>query len=85
MITKKHLVINPLTGQYTYLENKEDVAPLVIQYALELYYSQTSNLYYRTAFVDEHNHEFMDDSGENGTEIPLELLNQAIGKINENL
>lgn len=85
MITKKHLVFNALTGQYTYLENKEDVAPLVIQYALELYYSQTSNLYYRAAFVDEHNHEFMDESGENGTEIPIELLNIAIGKINEDL
>jgi hypothetical protein len=85
MITKKHLVLNALTGQYTYLENKEDVAPLVVQYALELYYVQTSNLYYRAAFVDEHNHEFMDESGENGTEIPPELLAKAIGKINENI
>ena len=85
MITKKHLVLNVLTGQYTYLENKEDVAPLVVQYALELYYTQTSNLYYRAAFVDEHNHEFMDESGENGTEIPPELLAQAIGKVNADI
>jgi hypothetical protein len=85
VITKKHLVLNVLTGQYTYLENKEDVAPLVVQYALELYYTQTSNLYYRAAFVDEHNHEFMDESGENGTEIPPELLAQAIGKVNADI
>jgi hypothetical protein len=83
MITEKHLVLNALTGQYAYLENKEDVAPLVVQYALELYYAQTSNLYYRVAFVDEHNHEFMDESGQNGTEIPADLLNKAIGEINE--
>lgn len=83
MITEKHLVLNALTGQYTYLENKEDVAPLVVQYALDLYYAQTSNLYYRAAFVDEHNHEFMDESGENGTELPPELLANAINKINE--
>jgi len=85
MITKKHLVFNALTGQYTYLENKEDVAPLVVQYALELYYAQTRNLYYRAAFVDEHNHEFMDESGENGTEIPPELLAEAIGKVNADI
>lgn len=85
MITQKHLVLNGLTGQYTYLENKEDVAPLIIQYALEMYYAHTKNLYYRTAFVDEHNHEFMDESGTNGTEIPPELLTAAVQKINENL
>jgi hypothetical protein len=85
MITEKHLVLNALTGQYTYLESKEDVAPLILQYALEMYYAQTSNLYYRAAFVDEHNHEFMDESGVNGAEIPPELLAAAIGKINENL
>jgi hypothetical protein len=85
MITEKHLVLNALTGQYTYLENKEDVAPLVVQYALELYYTQTRNVYYRAAFVDEHNHEFMDESGENGTEIPPELLAEAIGKVNADI
>jgi hypothetical protein len=83
VITKKHLVLNALTGQHTYLENKEDVAPLVVQYALDLYYAQTSNLYYRTAFVDEHNYEYMDESGKNGAEIPPELLADAIRKINE--
>jgi hypothetical protein len=55
----------------------------VVQYALELYYAQTSNLYYRAAFVDEHNYEYMDESGKNGTEIPDELLADAISKINE--
>jgi len=85
MITEKHLVFNALTGQYTYLENKEDVAPLVVQYALELYYAQTSNLYYRAAFVDEHNYEYLNENGDNGTEIPLELLTNEINKINENL
>lgn len=85
MITEKHLVFNVLTGQYTYLENKEDVAPLVVQYALELYYAQSRNLYYRSAFVDENNYEFLNENGDNGTEIPAELLAQAVDKVNENI
>jgi len=83
MITEKHLVLNALSGQYTYLESKADVAPLVVQYALELYRAQTNNLYYRAAFVDEHNHEFLNENGDNGTEIPADLLNKAIKEIDE--
>jgi hypothetical protein len=85
MITEKHIVFNCLTGQYIYLDYKEEVAPAIVKNALDLYYAQTLGVHYKVVFVDEHGHEYENSNGDNGTEIPVELLAQEIVKINENI
>jgi hypothetical protein len=82
MIIKKHLVFNPLTGQYTYFDNKDDVAPAILKNALELYYTQSLNAHYKIVYVNEDGVEYNNPEGDNGTEIPEELLKAEIEKIN---
>lgn len=85
MIEEKHLVFNCLTGQYKYLTSKDEVADHILKNALELYFSQTHGVHYRCVCVDEHGHEYENKLGDNGTEIPAELLAEALAKLNENL
>lgn len=85
MITEKHIVFNCLTGQYIYFDSKEEVAPAILKNALDLYYAQSSGVHYKVVYVDEYGHEYEDANGNNGTEIPAELLTQEIAKINENI
>jgi|Laugresu1bdmlbsd_1035121.scaffolds.fasta_scaffold00155_24 hypothetical protein len=86
MIEEKHIVFNCLIGQYEYLASKDDVASRILKNALELYYSQTRGVHYRCVYIDEHGYEYESkDGGDNGTEIPPELLAEALNKINENL
>jgi hypothetical protein len=84
-LTKKYLVFNPLVGQYTYFDNKNDVAPAIIKNALELYYAQSLNAYYKVVYVNEDGVEYDNPEGRNGTEIPEDLLLAAIQEINENV
>lgn len=85
MIEEKHIVFNCLTGQYDFLSSKDEVASRILKNALELYFAQTNGVHYRSVFVDENNYEYQNMNGDNGTEIPPELLIETANKINENL
>lgn len=85
MIIEKHIVFNCLTGQYIYFDAKEEVAPAIIKNALDLYYAQTSGVHYKVVYVDENGREYKNVNGDNGTELPKELLAEYISKINENI
>jgi hypothetical protein len=85
MIIEKHIVFNCLTGQYIYFDAKEEVAPAIIKNALDLYYAQTSGVHYKVVYVDENGREYQNVNGDNGTELPKELLAEHISKINENI
>lgn len=85
MMTEKHGVYDALTGQYSFLERKEDVPAKIIECALRLYYAQTNNAYYYVAKVDEFGHELSGDSTTGLTEIPQDVLDAALKTINEKI
>jgi hypothetical protein len=85
MMTEKYGVYNPLIGQYVFLENKEDIPAKILETALALYYVQTNNAYLYVAKVDEFGHETSGDATTGLTEIPQEILNEAINNLNETL
>lgn len=82
---EKYLVFNPLTGQYKYLDNKNEVAPEILKNALELYYVQSLNAHYKIVYVNEDGVEYDNPEGKNGTEIPEDLLLAAIKEIDESI
>ena len=84
-LTPKHLVYNALTGEYTYYDNKEDVAPNILKNIINLYYTQSHNAHYKVVYVDENGYEYDNAEGHNGTELPEDLMLMAIKEINENL
>lgn len=83
---EKHLIYNPITGEHLYFDTKEEIYPVVLNLALELFYSQTSNCFYRVAKVDEKGFEVIQEVEQPTTaDIPQDLLNQALQKLNENI
>lgn len=85
MIITKHGVFNCLTGQYEFLESKDQVAAKIVEHALALYFAQTNNAHYYCAYVNEQGHEYQNGEESFGTEIPEDLLAQYINKVDENL
>lgn len=85
MIETKHGVYNCLTGQYEFVEAKEEVASKIIENALALYFAQTQGHHYYCANVDEQGHEYENSEESFGTELPVDLLDAYINKTNENL
>jgi hypothetical protein len=81
----KHGVFNCLTGQYEFLESKEQVAAKIVENALALYFHQTGGHHYYCANTNEQGHEYEKSEERFGTELPEDLLAEYINKTNENL
>jgi hypothetical protein len=85
MIMEKHLIYNPITGEHLSFDTKEEIYPVILNLALELFYAQTRNCFYRVAKIDENGFETMENAEQPATaDIPQDLLNQALQKLNEN-
>jgi hypothetical protein len=82
---EKYLVFNPLTAQYSYSVNKEEIAELVLKYALEFYYFHSHGEHCKTVYVDENGVEYNNPEADNGTELPEYLLKEALKSINERI
>lgn len=82
---EKYLVFNPLTAQYSYSVNKEEVSELLLKFALEFYYFHSHGAHCKTVYVDENGAEYDNPQGHNGTEIPDDLLKEALKSINERI
>lgn len=79
------MVFDPQTGQYDYIDDKEEAFAKIVEYAINHYIIHSNGSYFKEVYVDEHGHYFLNDAGDNGTEIPQEYLDQAMQKFkNEN-
>jgi hypothetical protein len=43
MIMEKHLIYNPITGEHLSFSTKEEIYPVILDLALNLFYMQTNN------------------------------------------
>ena len=82
---EKHLIYNPITGEHLSFDTKEEIYPVILNLALELFYMQTKNCFYTVAKVDENGFETIENVEQPNADIPQELLDQALQKLNESL
>jgi hypothetical protein len=82
---EKYLVYNPLTAQYSYSVNKEEVAELLLKFALEFYYFHSLGAHCIPVYVNEDGVEYSNPEGDNGTELPDDLLKEALKSIDERI
>ena len=85
MIQTKHGVFNCLTGQYDFLDSKDEVGAKVVENALALYFAQTNGHHYYCANITEEGHEVENGEESFGTELPQDLLDAYISTANENV
>lgn len=74
MITK-YAVLNPLNGQYTKVDTKEEAYSAVVQNILEFYKAHVHNTPITELHVDENGNETW-VVVDNGTELPAEYMDQ---------
>lgn len=85
MIMEKHLIYNPITGEHLSFDTKEEIYPVILNLALELFYSQTRNCFYRVAKVDENGFEVIANVEQPTADIPQELLEHILQKLHEDI
>ena len=81
MITK-YAVFNPLNGQYTKVDTKEECYSVTVQNVIEFYKAHSSIYHISEIQVDEDGNETW-SSIDNGTELPKEYIDQIKAGIAE--
>jgi hypothetical protein len=81
-MTTKYAVFNPLNGQYTKADTKEEAYSIIVNNVLELYKVHSNNYSISTIEIDANGNETW-VSADNGTELPAEYIEQIKAGIAE--